>query len=86
MITTIEYRYGFEYKGVRHAWKNKKLYRLPFTRKSRTFGLKEIPCYCFKATIVYNVQRDKLTILKLKERTKSVCWSVEVVVEDGCPF
>lgn len=86
MITTIEFKYGFIYKGVRHAWKDKKLFRLPFERNLRTFGLKEIPQYVFKTTQVYNVQRDKLTILKLKERTVKVDWYVNVVVEVEIPF
>ena len=86
MITTIEFKYGFIYKGVRYAWKDKKLFRLPFERNLRTFGLKEIPQYVFKTTQVYNVQRDKLTILKLKERTVKVDWSVNVVVQVEIPF
>lgn len=86
MITTIEFRYGFIYKGVRYAWKEKKLYRLPFERNKRTFGLKEIPQYVFKTTCVYNVQRDKLTTLKLKERTVNVLWHVDVFIDDGVPF
>jgi len=85
MITTIEYKYGFIYKGVRYAWKDKKLFRLPFERNNRTFGLKEIPQYVFKATQVYNIQRDKMTILKLKERTEVVNWSVEIIIDD-IPF
>lgn len=86
MITTIEYHYGFIYKNVRYAWKNKKLYRLPFERNKRTFGLKEIPQYVFKTTCVYNIQRDKLTILKLKQRTVKVSWDIEINVENKCPF
>ena len=86
MITTIEFKYGFIYKGVRYAWKDKQLFRLPFERNLRTFGLKEIPQYVFKTTQVYNVQRDKLTILKLKERTVKVDWYVNVVVEVEIPF
>lgn len=86
MITTIEFTKGFIYKGVRHAWKKGKLYRLPFERDKRTFGLKEIPMYVFKSTVVYNVQRDKITFLKLKERTEIVSWEVEVLIDDECPF
>lgn len=86
MITTIEFKQGFIYKGVRRAWKNKKLFRLPFERNQRTFGLKEIPQYVFKCTQVYNVQRDKITILKLKEKTTPVNWTVEIVVADELPF
>jgi len=86
MITTIEFRYGFIYKGVRYAWKDKKLFRLPFERNKRTFGLKEIPMYVFKTTSVYNIQRDKLTILKLKERTEKISWEVDVLIDDEYPF
>lgn len=86
MITTIEYGYSFIYKGVRYAWKDKKLFRLPFERNKRTFGLKEIPQYVFKTTCVYNIQRDKLTITKLKERTEKVSWNVEVNIENEMPF
>lgn len=86
MITTIEYNYGFIYKGVQYAWKNKKLFRLPFERNKRTFSLKEIPMYVFKTTIVYNIQRDKLTISKLKERTEKVLWFTDVLIDDEYPF
>jgi|TARA_R110000782_G_scaffold232440_1_gene318655 hypothetical protein len=86
MITTIEYKYGFEYKGVKYGWKNKKLFRLPFTRNKRTFKLKEIPQYVFKTTCVYNIQRDKITILKLKGRTVEVNWSTNITTEGDCPF
>jgi len=86
MITTIEFKYGFIYKGVRYAWKNKKLYRLPFERNLRTYRLKEIPQYVFKSTQVYNVQRSKLTINKLKFLTEKVDWNIQTIVEDECPF
>jgi len=86
MITTIEFKYGFIYKGVRYAWKNKKLYRLPFERNLRTYRLKEIPQYVFKSTQVYNVQRSKLTINKLKFLTEKVDWNIQTIVEDRCPF
>lgn len=83
---TIQFKYGFIYRGVRHGWYKKKLFRLPFERNKRTFGLKEIPFYCFKATIVYNVQRTKLTINRLKFLTEKVDWNVEVFLEDEIPF
>ena len=70
MITTMCFTKGFIYKEVRYGWKNKKLFRLPFTRNKRSFGLKEIPFYVFKTTIVYNIQRDKITILSLKNVPK----------------
>jgi len=86
MITTIEFKYGFIYKGVRYAWKDKKLFRLPFERNKRTFGLKEIPQYVFKSTQVYNVQRTKLTLNKLRLLTEQVNWNVNKVIEEEYPF
>lgn len=79
MITTMCFTKGFIYKEVRYGWKDKKLYRLPFTRNKRNFRLKEIPFYVFKTTIVYNIQRDKMTILKLKERTKNIDWKINII-------
>ena len=86
MITTMCFTKGFIYKEVRYGWKNKKLFRLPFTRNKRSFGLKEIPQYCFKTTLVFNIQRNKLTILSLKKRTEDVNWNIEIKIENYAPF
>jgi hypothetical protein len=86
MITTLHYKYGFIYKGIEYAWKDKKLFKLPYTKKNRSYSLKEIPFYCFKATIVYNIQKTKLTINKLKLLTSEVNWTLDVNVINDCPF
>ena len=86
MITTMCFTKGFIYKEVMYGWKDKKLFRLPFTRNKRSFGLKEIPFYVFKTTIVFNIQRDKITILKLKERTQDVNWKINLTLENYVPF
>lgn len=86
MITTIKYNYGFEYKNVRYVWKDKKLFRLPFVKNNRSYGVKEIPKYCFKSTIVYNIQRTKLTINRLEKLTKKVNWSFDFISTPDCPF
>lgn len=86
MITTIEYNYGFEYKNVRYAWKDKKLFRLPYIKNNRSYKLKEIPQYVFKSTQVYNIQRDKITIKKLKEKTSKVDWKIDVFIKNEHPF
>ena len=86
MITTIVYNFGFEYKGVRYVWKDKKLFRLPYIKGLRTYSFKEIPSYCFKSTIVYNIQRTKLTINRLKIMTIKVNWTHDVLIGNDCPF
>jgi len=86
MITTLVYNFGFEYKGARYVWKSKKLFRLPYTKGLRTYSFKEIPFYCFKSTIVYNIQRTKLTINRLETMTIKVDWTHDIFINDDCPF
>ena len=83
-ITTL-YKFGFEYKNVLYGWKDKKLYKLPYTLNKRSYQLKEIPCYCFKSTMLYNIQREKLTINKLKLLTKEINFKI-VGVDNSVPF
>ena len=80
------FNFGFIYKGVRYGWKDKKLYRLPFERNLKTFGLLEVPAYVFKTTTVYNVQRTKLTINRLKLMTENVNWQINEISSPDVPF
>lgn len=84
-VTTL-YKYGFIYKGVIYGWNNKKLYKLPYTKNKRSYNLKEIPLNCFKSTIVANIQRDKLTLNKLKELTTEININVISFEENIYPF
>lgn len=86
MITTLYYQYGFEYKNVRYVWKDKKLFRLPYIKNNRSYSFLEIPAYCPKTTIVYNIQKDKLTQNRLKSLTKKVNWTMEIIEDSDCPF
>ena len=86
MITTLQFIYGFTYKNVNYGWKDKKLYKLPYLKYNRSYNLKEIPFYVFKATIVYNIQRQKLTINKLKLLTKKIDYKLEIVETNEIPF
>ena len=84
-ITTL-YKYGFKYKSVVYGWKNKKLYKLPYVKNNRSYKLKQIPLNCFKSTLVVNIQREKLTINKLKRLTFEINQTVVLYVDDGIPF
>jgi hypothetical protein len=84
-ITTL-YKYGFVYKDVKYGWKDKKLYKLPYAKNKRSYALKEIPINCFKSTLVANIQKEKLTINKLKKLTFEINYSVVSCVENEMPF
>jgi hypothetical protein len=80
------FKYGFEYVGIRYGWNNKKLYRLPYFKNKRAYQLLEIKPIIIGKTIVYNVQRNKITINKLKQRTVKIDWSITVIQDQICPF
>lgn len=85
-IYTMIFTKGFVYKGVRHAWEDNRLYRLPFQRNLRTFGLKEIKPFVIGSTDCYNIQRGKITRNGIEERLENVHWEVGVYKEPDCPF
>lgn len=84
-ITTF-YKYGFEYKGVIYGWKNKKLYRLPYVKNKRSYGLLEISFYCYKTTLVANIQRTKLTLNRMKSLTKEINIEINSYICSDMPF
>lgn len=84
-VTTL-YRFGFIYKGVTYGWLNKKLYKLPYLKNKRSYQLKEIPLNVFKSTIVANIQRNKLTLNKLKFLTTEINYKLLTVEESDIPF
>ena len=82
----MEIKHGFIYKDVEYGWYQKKLYRLPFSRGGRNYGLKEIKP--MRKGMVYNIQKDQKTIAQLKIMTIEfpVMKEIKVVVSDDCPF
>ena len=81
------FNYGFEYKGIRYGWKNKKLYRLPFSRGGRNYPMKELNVIQIGASLGYRVARDQKSIKQLQMLTKPVDWTEGVLsgIPD-CPF
>jgi hypothetical protein len=86
MIITTIYKYGFVYSNVKYVWKDKKLYRLPYTKEKRSYGFMEVPFYCFKSTLVCNIQRVKMTLNKLKSMTIEINESFETIEDNNLPF
>lgn len=82
----MKFSYGLNYLGVRYGWKDKELYRLPFERNNKTFGLKFIKPVFIGSTKCYNLQRNKITINRLKILTEKVDWDLEIVKDKDCPF
>jgi hypothetical protein len=84
----INYKYGFEYKGIKYAWKDKELHRLP-----NNIGLKHFPLKKLKKIKVgnkegYRVAQDKKTIEQLMELTEVIDYKyiINGAGDDNCPF
>ena len=84
-VTTL-YKFGFCYNEIPYGWKNKKLYRLPYIKNNRSYGLLEIKFYCFKSTFVANIQKNKLTINRLKAITTEINIEVSSIISNDVPF
>ena len=46
----------------------------------------EVPFYCFKSTLVCNIQRVKMTLNKLKSMTIEINESFETIEDNNLPF
>lgn len=78
---------GFEYKDVRYGFSKKKLYRLPYEKDGRHYGLMVMPQINVGNKKGYRIQRDKLSINRIKNITIAVSWEVEQVFKHkDCPF
>ncbi len=83
----MRFEYGFEYKGARYGFLKKKLYRLPYEKEGRNYGLLIIPQIKIGKTKAYRIQRDKLTINRIQNITQKVAWEVERIERNSdCPF
>ena len=82
----MEFNYGLTYDRTMYGWKDKQLYRLPFIRNNRAYGLKLIKPVMVKSTICYNLQRKKITINRIKLMTEKIDIVIEIVKDKDCPF
>ena len=85
---TVNYKYGFEYKGFNFGWLNKKLYRLPSTKNLRSYPLKELNEIKINKSKGYRVVRDRKTIKQLMEMTEIINFKYTINGKNNndCPF
>jgi len=81
----MEFKFGFVYNDVKYGWYKKDLYKLPYTKDKRSYSFKMIKPIIIGSTTVYNIQRNKLTINNLKNRTIKISWNI-TLIEDKLPF
>lgn len=85
---TLNFKFGFNYKGLNFGWKDKHLYRLPSVKNSRTYPLKKLSLIEVGRKKGYRVMRDRLTVDQLMEMNEVIdyTYSVSGAGSDDCPW
>lgn len=80
MYETIKFERGFEYQGKKYAFKEGKLYRLPFVSVAGTKKpLKEIPIQKHGNAPYYRLGKDWKSQSTVLDMIKIVAWTAEVL-------
>lgn len=83
----IEFKHGFNYKGVLYGWKDKQLYRLPTFIKKRFYPLKELKTWKRNGIDVgYYVGQERKSFVQLKSMTISINKKIDIIEDDDLPF
>lgn len=85
-FNTIEFKFGFEFRGRRYGFYEKNLYRLPFINGMRHYPMRIIPKISVGNLPGYRCCREKISINKIKALLKNVDWKEKVFREDKLPF
>lgn len=82
----FNFKFGFTYKGIPYGFKDKKLYRLPYTKNLRSYSLKEIQPHLVNGLTCYNCARTKITINRLKQLTEPIDVKVTIYKNNDLHF
>lgn len=84
MIVNKVVKYGFYYNNSPYGWINKELYKLPYfnykTKRSNELRLIK------KVSNHYLIERNKVTLETLKNRTEIINFELITMVHDKVPF
>lgn len=75
---TINFKYGFEYKGFTFGWKEQNLFRLPSKKYNRHYPLKKLSKIKVGSKDGYRVVREKKSISQLMELTEVINYTYTV--------
>ena len=85
-LITIEYYYGFTLFGVLYCWKDKELYRMPFTRSLRSYLKIRLKIKTIGKQKGYQIAGAFYSLNDLKRMTASIRHSEIEYISDGLPF
>lgn len=82
----IHFKYGFEENGFIFGWKDKELYRLSSQRKNRVYPLKKLNRIIVGNKPGYCINRKKVSLDQLRDKTILINQKVHIVQDKDCPF
>lgn len=82
----IIYRFGFEFYGILYCWKNKELFRMPYSTGKRCYSQRKLKLQHNGGSYGYWISGLFKSLTNLKEITKEINHSTKIMVDDGLPF
>ncbi len=82
----IIYSFGFEFDGIMFCWKHKELYRMPYTRGTRSYEKRKLIQKKNGGSLSYSICGHPKSMSNLDEITKRIHYEEVVNIDDGCPF
>ena len=82
----MDFTFGFEYNDIKFGFKDKKLFRLPYSKDGRQYWLHEIKPHLCNGTICYNICRKKMTKKRVLGMVVKVKWIVNHFTDKNLPF
>ncbi len=76
---TLRFTAGFTYRGLRFAFYNKELYRLPYTNGQRQYPARILPVIKVGNALGYRCALEKLSGNKITALLKPVDWKITLM-------
>ena len=82
----IIYSFGFEFDGILYCWKNKELFRMPYNKDNRYYSKRKLKIQKNGGSYGYWVSGLFKSLSNLKQITRNINYTEELIIESDCPF
>lgn len=82
----IIYTFGFKFDGITFCWKNKKLYRMPYSKGCRSYVKRELIQKKNGGSLSYSICGIPKSMTNLESITKKIHYKEVVNVISDYPF
>lgn len=82
----IVYKFGFEFDNKLFCWKNKELFKMAYSNNRRSYSTRKLKLQHNGGSYGYWICGLFKSLTNLKEITKEINYSIEIMVDNGLPF